>query len=421
VTYRKPETIPNQSLTSVQKILQQALAAVQQQDWMSVANYLKLLPQAKSQKQDQEFILARKDWQTAFELAILLLIQADFQHKWAVTKLLPLFGENIIPTLITLVKDPTTEEDVRWFSCQILGNFSNATVIFTLVELLDSTTDQELLTIAGKTLTKIGNDAIDALEELLTKPQHRLLAVQSLFYIRTTQTIEPLLKVALDLDSEPQLKAIALKALGSFHDARIPPVLINALQDRASIVRQEAAIALGFRPDLCEQLDLVEHLYPLLFDLNFQVCRQAAISLGRMKHQKATDALSAVLQIDTTPINLQLDLVKALGWSQTSSAIDYLEQALATSSAVVTAEIITILGRTILAELKPQATQVLVNFWQNKNQQQLELPQIRQTLATSLGELGCGWSKITLEQLAQDGDRKVQLYALAALNKISAH
>jgi HEAT repeat protein len=417
VTYSKPETVPEQSLTSVQSIIQQVSIAVQQEDWLSVTNYLKLLPQAKNQEQDPEFILDRKDWQTSFDLAIMMLIEADFQHKWAVMKLLPLFGENIIPTLITLVKNPTTAGDVRWFSCQILGEFNNnTTVIFTLVELLNSTTDQELITIVGKTLTKIGNNAINALEQLLAKPQHRWLAVQSLFYIRTAQTIEPLLKVALD--PEPKLRAIAIKALGSFHDARILPVLINALQDKSNIVRQQAAIALGFRPDLCEQLDLVDHLCPLLWDVNLQVCRQAAISLGRMKHQKATDVLFIVLQTNTTPINLQLDLVKALGWSETSSAINYLKQTLANSPAVVTAEILTILGRTNLAELKTQAAQVLVSFWQNQ-QQQLELPQIRQTLATSLGELGCGWSKTTLEQLAQDSDRKVKLHAISALNKLS--
>ncbi len=412
----KPE-VSHKPLNPIQTTLGLGLAAAQQQNWLSVNNYLKELPQTKSQSGKNKFLLNQQDWQTAFDLAIMMLLEADFQHKWSIVKLLPWFGEDIISTLTTLVKDPTTEGDVRWFICQTLGNFSNGAVILTLVELLDSTNDQELVAIAGKTLTKIGDNAIDALQDLLTKPQHRSLAVQSLYYIRTAKTIEPLLEVAND--PQPELRAIAIKALGSFHDSRIPPIAIDALQDKASQVRQEAAIALGFRPDLCDDLDLVNHLHPLLFDFDLEVCRQAAVALCRMKNKTATAALSEVLQAETTPINLKLDVVKALGWSEISSAINYLEKALSNSMAAVTAEIITVLGRTTIRELKPQAAQVLVKFWQNQSQQ-LELPLLRQALATSLGELRCGCGRETLEQLAEDSDRKVKLYAVSALKKIPA-
>ena len=381
MTYIKPETVTNQSLTSVEKILQQGLAAAQQEDWLLVDNYLKLLPQTTDQNKAKEFVLNQADWQKAFDLAVSMLIKADFQHKWAVAKLLPLFGEKIIPNLTTLVRNSTTPGDVRWFICKILGNFNHPTVILTLVELLDSTTDRELVSIAGKTLTEIGDDAVDTLEDLLSKPQHRLLAVQSLYYIRTAQTIEPLLKVAVDSQSE--LRAIAIKALGSFHDSRIPPVLVNALQDKASKVRQQAAIALGFRADLCDRLSLIDRLSPLLLDLDLEVCHQAAVSLSRMKREKATKALFDVLKADTTPVSLKLELVKALGWSEISSAINYLEKALSASTAVVTEEIITVLGRTTIDKLKSQAAQVLVSFWQSQNPQ-LKLPQLKQTLATSL-------------------------------------
>nr|WP_263858160.1 HEAT repeat domain-containing protein [Waterburya agarophytonicola] len=344
-----------------------------------------------------------------------MLRGADFQHKWEISKLLPLFGENSLGTLITLVKDETIPGDVRWFICQILGNFHREQVVLTLVELLHSTTDRELMAIAGKTLTKIGNYAIDALKDLLTQPEYRYLAVQSLSYIRTVETIEPLMEVTVD--NEPKLRAIAIKALGSFHDLRIPPLLITALQDKASAVRQEAAIALGFRPDLCLELDLVGHLCPLLYDLNLEVCRQTAISLGRMKCDRATQALFTVLQLDTTPDSLKLDLVKALGWSELSSAINYLELALANSTVAVTQEIVIVLGRTNKSHLKFQAAKVLIGFWQSQNRL-LESPQLRQSLATSLGELGGEWGKTTLEQLTRDSDRKVQLHAFFALKKV---
>ena len=146
---------------------------------------------------------------------------------------------------------------------------------------------------------------------------------------------------------------------------------------------------------------------------------QTAIALCRMKNETATAALFEVLQADTTPINLKLDVVKALGWSEISSAIDYLEQALSSSIAAVTAEIITVLGRTTIRELKPQAAQALVKFWHSQSQQ-LELPLLRQALATSLGELRCNYGRKALEQLAEDSDRKVELYAISALKKISS-
>lgn len=407
------KTAPNQSPTNVQSVLNLAVSAVYQQDWLEVYHCLQLLPQTKTARK-AEFLLLEEDWQLAFDLALAMLFKGDFQHKWEIIKLLPLFGEKIVPTLTHLLKDETIDVDIRWFICQVLGHFKTQTVILTLVELLQQTTDKELIEIAGKTLTQIGSSAIAALVELLNQPEYRLLAVQSLSYIRTTETIEPLLNIIKD--NQLELRTIAIKALGSFHDPRIPPVLIYALQDPASNVRKEAAIALGFRPDLYDELNLVSHLQPLLFDFNLEVCRQAAIALGRMQQQEAVSVLFEVLQAETTPTVLKLDLVKALGWSELSSAIYYLQQALITSEDLVKQEIITVLGRINSPELKSQAAQVLVNFWQHQDQS--DSLEIMQTLATSLGELRCSCAQTTLKSLTTVENRKVQLHAVAALKKL---
>jgi len=414
VTYIKPETESNQLPSSVSQILLMGLAAAQQQDWLSVCDYLKLLPQTKSRKKPKLFILSAKDWQAAQAIAVSVLIEADFQHKWTISKLIPLFGNEIIPSLTTLVKDKTVEADVRWFICKILGKFKDEKVVMALVELLHQATDREIIEIVGQTLSEIGDDAVEALSNLIGQPKYSLLAVQSLYHIRTAKTIEPLLKVTSN--PEPERRTLAIKALGSFHDERIPPVLLRALGDQASTVRIEAAIALGFRSDVAEELDLINHLSPLLCDFNLDVCRQAAISLGRMKQDTANQALFEALQAETTPISLKLDLVKALGWSELKSAIDYLTLASVKSCVAVTQEIITILGRFPVSEFKPVATQTLLNFWQSEHQELT--PQLKQSLATSLGELRCPNAKVVLEQLAQDSDRKVQLHAKSALKKI---
>ena len=407
MTYIKPEAA-NRFL--VRQILNLGSTAARQRNWLEVSNQLKLLPQSKAKL----FLLEPEDWHTAFHLALRMLVEADFQHKWEITKLLPLFGEEIIEPMCTLALDETIEVEVRWFICKVLGKFPDRRVILTLVKLLQQTTSNELITIAEKTLVEIGDRAVDALIDLLSQPKHRILAVRALSYIRTSQTIAPLLEISTA--EEPELRTIAIAALSSFHDARIPPVLIAALQDRASSVRREAAIALGFRCDLCQELNLITQLQPLLYDLDLEVCRQTAIALGRMKQPEATTALFDVLQADTTPAGIKTDLIKALAWSENASAIGYLEQGLNQASELVVREIIVVLGRITTPELKPLATKALTNFWQNNRQCCSE---VKQTLATSLGQLRCNCARQVLEEIARDSDRKVKLHALSALRKLS--
>ena len=411
MTYIKPKVTSERS-SLIKEMLEQGFVAAQRQNWLEVSNLLAQLPQSKTNNRKKQLVLSTEDWQTAFNLALKMLLQADFQHKWQIAKTFPLFGEQIIEPLSILALDPTVEAEVRWFICKILGNFPRQSVVLILVQLLQQSTDSELIAIAGKTLIKIGDRAVDALVELISEPEYTLLAVQSLSYIRTAATITPLLTVTTHKD--PELRAIAINALGSFHDRRVPPVLLTALKDKASRVRKEAAIALGFRTDLCSEIDLVKHLQPLLYDLNLEVCRQAAVSLGRMGQDSANTALFEVLQAETTPASLKPDLIKALGWSRLASGITYLGKALLNASELVMQEIIVVLGRTSTPELKPQASQILTDFWQQQPQAAL----IKQTLATSLGELGDSSAKNVLEQLATDGDRKVQLHAICALKKL---
>ena len=396
--------------STINQLLDLAIEAVQREDWFEVSQNLKQIPQDKSKL----WLLEEASWHKAFDLAVKMLTEADFQHKWEITKIFPRLGTNIIDPLAFLLLNSYVEVEIRWFICQILGHFNNQRVVVTLVRLLQQTEDEELIAIAGKTLSKIGDGAIDALVKLSTQSQYRLLAIQSLCYIHTIATINPLLEVTQDIN--PEIRTMAIKALGSFHDCRIPPVLVAGLQDVASNVRREAVIALGFRPDLASELDLIEHLKLLLHDLNLEVCRQAAVSLGRIKQDKANFALQEVLQKNTTPISLKLGIIKALGWSNLDSAVDYLKLALVNQGEILGQEIIVTLGRIESLPLKQKAAQALIDFGQT---QQPNSAQIKQALANSLGELGCDCGQAILQQLSLDCDRKVKLYALAALKNIS--
>ena len=408
MTYIKPETV-----SKVKAVLDLGTTAAQQQDWLEVSNCLKALPQAKNKQGKPRFIIDSQEWQIAFDLALEMLMRSDFQDRWEVAKIMPQFGTAIIAPLSTMALDETVEPEVRWFICQIIGYFPQPSVVLTLVRLLQQTSDDELIAIAGKTLIKIGDNAVEALVQLVRQPEYSLLAAKSLSYIRSAATIAPLIDIASHENSE--LRAIAINALGSFRDRRITPVLIAALEDRASMVRKEAAIALGFRQDLLGETDLVGKLQPLLYDLHLDVCRQAAVSLGRMRQTAATNALGDVLRADTTPPSLKSDLVEALGWSQLSSGIDSLERALNSEDESIGQKIITTLGRTKEQKLKPQAVRVLIEFWER----QKPCPNLtKQNLATALGALSDRSASPVLEQLAADGDRKVKLHAMAALKNL---
>lgn len=411
MTYITSETAQTTfTLSAINELLDLATEAAQSKDWFEVSHNLKQLPQSKNKL----WLLEKTSWQQVFDLAVNMLTEADFQHKWEITKIFPRLGTDVIDPLVCLVLDDSVEVEIRWFICQILGHFTDQKVVIVLVKLLQQTEDEELIAIAGKTLSKIGNDAIDALVQISAQSQYHLLAIQSLCYIHTAATIKPLLEVIQD--SDPKIRTMAIKALGRFHDYRIPPALVTALEDVSSNVRKEAAIALGFRPDLASELDLTKHLALLLHDLNLEVCSQAAISLGRIKQDQANLALYKVVQQSITPISLKLDIVKALGWSNLNSAVDYLKLALTDQSELLRQAIIVTLGKIEPFYLKQKSAQTLVEFWQN---QQPTSTEIKQVLANSLGELGSRCGQTTLKQLELDGDRKVKLYALAALKKLS--
>ena len=415
MTYFKPETRVNQSISHSKPILALGLKGAAKQDWSSVNHQLRLLP--LSNTPDKFFLIPEDCWKTTFKLALAVLLHGDFQDKWEVAKIFPLLGNNIVKPLTIILEDEEIEVEIKYFVCRILGNFAEKEVIIALIKLFQQS-EPELIAIASQTLIEIGAAAIDSLVEILPQAEYRLLAVKSLACIRRPEIITPLIGIVNDPQTE--VRTIAIEALGSFHDHRVPPILIAALQDTASSVRKEAAIAIGFRRDLCTKLDIVTHLAPLLYDLNLEVCRQAAIALSRMKTKSAVKVLFKTLQSTNTPLDLKLDLVRALAWSELELGIEYLGQTLASSLVPVSQEIITVLSRVSSSCLKTQATQILINFW-NSETGQVSPPQIKQTLALSLGELGNLEAEPYLQKLIKDENQVVRLHAIAALKKLSAN
>ena len=413
MTFPYRETKAEHQAWENNKTIEQGIKAAQQQNWLLVTRYLQQLP--LNSKKPSSIKLAPINWETGFKLALSVLFNGDFQQRWEIAKIIPRLGKEVIHPLIALLEDEDVDIEVRWFISCILGEFNDPAIVIALVKLLQQTEQEELALVAARTLANIGNSAIDALSELLAEEECRLLCVQALAHIRSVDTIEPLLSVVKDSQSE--VRAVAIETLGSFRDERITPILLQALTDTEAKVRKEAVIALGFRSNLAEQLNLVEQIEPLLYDLNLEVCHQAAIALGRISNQESADALFTVLKSPLTPLPLKSSVVRALSWHSTELALNYLQQALLIEEEELCQEIIAVLGRLTEPQLKVQATNILVNFWQLEKGK-ITTSSLKQNLAVALGILGEQEAILTLQQISEDTVESVRLHAIAALKKL---
>ncbi|MEO1373050.1 MAG: HEAT repeat domain-containing protein [Cyanobacteria bacterium J06635_10] len=375
--------------------------------------------QAPSVNQQLQELLEKKDeedrYMQAVDIAIQVMKAGDFQTRWDVAKIFPKIGEKAILPLLQILEDEEAELEIRWFALRILAEFNEPYLVISLVKLLSQTQEEELAIASSQALAKIGQPAIRGLIELLKDEKSRLLAVKSLAQIRRSEIIEPLLSVVDD--SMASVRVTAVEALSSFHQKRLIPVFITALKDISAEVRKEAIIALRILAEYKEEFDLVNHLQPLLYDINSEVCQQAILALGYMKDETAIKALFDILNYHDTPLFLKQEAVRALNWSCSFIALDYLKESLYSSVITLTQEIITVLGRQESAELKSYATEILIDFLNSEEEIRYQLG-IKQLVATSLGELGDLRALSHLEKLADDENSKVRLYAKAGIKKV---
>ena len=344
------------------------------------------------------------------DIALQVLIQGDFDQQWEIAKIIPKLGDIAVQPLLDLLNDTHIDPEDRWVVARILGEFDRPQVVTASIELIQQQEDPELTEIAISALTKIGVSAISALTDLFATP-NRHTAIATLAKIRHSKTIEPLIQVIDDPD--PQLRSIVVEALGSFHDPRIPPLLITKLTDVAATVRKAAVTALCLRSDLAAELDLSKHLRPLLFDLNLAVCQATALGLARLPDRLNIEVLASVLSSPQTPIELQSSVILALGWIGTIPAIDSLMAAFPDVAPRLAPEIAIAIGKTDREQI--YASQVLVNYLQGVDP---SAAIIKQEIATALGNLGNPDIVPDLVQLLKDPDDRVKLYTMNAISKL---
>ncbi|PSB41235.1 PBS lyase [filamentous cyanobacterium Phorm 6] len=393
-------------------ILEQAQAAADRQNWPLLVECLQQVTANDSQSPEQHIL------DQAVSLAIQALEWGDFQDRWEIAKVLPNLGNGAIAPLIAVLEDEDADTEPRWFAARILGKYARPEVIQALVKLVKNS-DEELSQIAAQTLANFGPTAIESLATLLLQEDSRQFATAALAQIRHADIIAPLLSVVGD--SKVGVRLAAIEALSSFCDSRIPPVLIEALKDPATAVRKEAVRALGVRAYLDGEFDLVNLLKPLLWDIRLEVCQSAAIALGRLKTDAAAYSLFELLRSPTTPVELQVETVRALSWMETATALAYLQQTLIAefynTNFLISQEIVTVLGRWSKPELKATSAEIMIDFLAS-NHPGVESAKIKQSIALGLGQLGDIRALDVLIKLLADPDNSVRLHSLSAIKQL---
>ncbi|MEP0918098.1 HEAT repeat domain-containing protein [Leptolyngbya sp. DQ-M1] len=398
---------------SYSEILEQAQSAANQQDWGQLTYRLQQILLNDELGETERSLFCNPNTTTVLlDLAMQVLEGGSFQERWEIGKLFPSFGTDAIAPLIELLNDEEAELEAQWFAVRILGSFKHPQVLEALIELLKNSQSQELNSMAVSVLASMGKSAVPMLEPLLVEVSTRLFAVQALGQIRRSETVPLLMQVVHD--SNAQVRAIAIEALSSFHAPEVVTVLIDALQDPVTQVRLAAVAGLGFCQDYP---NLVIYLRPMLLDLNLEVCRQAAISLGRRGTSEAARALYETLRSPHTPKNLAIELVRALSWMKLPESLNYLEDALLQLALpeAIQLEIIQSMGRIDSDTLKFQATGILLNVLPL-----LRSAVTRQAIALSLGQLGNVEALSPLIALLADAEDSVRFHAISALKTLNA-
>ncbi|MEM9543333.1 MAG: HEAT repeat domain-containing protein [Cyanobacteria bacterium P01_E01_bin.42] len=388
------------------EILEKAKIATQYSDWLQVNDCLRQLPLAQNRQTPFE--------EEALNLALTVLNCGDFQERWEIAKILPKFGDRAISPLIAILENEESEIEERWFAGRILGQFDRPLVIDALARCWQTSKDEELTAIITTALANLGESAIAPLTKLLDRPELRLLATQALAQIRHAAVIDPLLSMVGDRDA--RVRATIIEALGTIRDRRLIPVLIEALNDVSAKVRKEAAIALGLWRDIAAELDLLTVLTPRLYDFNLEVCQQAAMAIGQLRTPEATATLFHVFQSPTTPLALQIQLIRALAWNETESGLACLQKILSLTEGKGLLETIGVLGRIESAHLQPHAARILLDFFACQSSA-IESPSTLQYLIQAWGQLGAPEATEILISLQEHQTPSIRLHAIAALDR----
>ena len=220
--------------------------------------------------------------------------------------------ERVVEPLMTILRDPQTNPQLRKTAVTALGRFKPASAIPALIAmLLDG--DQKIRWIARDTLREMGEIGVNALVEALRSPSLALRkgAAETLGLIRNNQVVVPLINALHDEDS--MVRRYVVVALGRNRDARAVEPLLPMLRDADLKVRNETINALQELHDV----RAVEGLIDALNDVDAQVRRSASQALGVLKDGRAVEPVIRALNDADAGVRRQaVDALTVLGDAQ---------------------------------------------------------------------------------------------------------
>ncbi len=350
------------------------------------------------------------------------LENGDFQSRWETAKQIPEFGQPAIAFLVDLLYNNADDPELQWFVVRILGQFNHTDAVMALAQLLQET-DDDVAEMAAQMLAQIGPQSVDALAVLIESSPSRVLVVSALSQMQDAVIVPLLLKVVADVEVSVRLKV--METLSRFHDPQIIPTLLQGLADLSAKVRQAAIAGISYRADLFQEHhhDPVALIQPFLNDLNVQVCQAAALALGRLGTNAATQALCTTASAKNVPIPLKLTIVQALGQISNDQSVQVLQKLWprANSSLQVVDDEDQTLAEAIVKALAlnrqaDRSTQALIYCLHH---QPTSDPALKKTIASALGQLADLQAIPELLQLLGTPDRGVRLHAIAALKQIA--
>jgi len=348
----------------------------------------------------------------ALAAALERLQTEDFAHRWDAAKVIQRYGEIAIAPLLNLLQE-NDDDELCWFIIRALGDSAHPQAIQALMQLLQSTDAEDVRQAAAVALAQHPDEVLPLLESLLTDEQGRSHAILVLAQLHHPQAISLLLPLATDPD--PKIRTLAIEALSYSHNPSVLPILKQGLTDPIAAIRRATVVGLGAWSEERYPWELVALITPLLHDLNLDVRRQAILTVGRLGHEAAIAPLNDALRSPHTPDSLRPDLVRSLSWISHPQALACLQRELQTTpDAALAQEIVALLGRLTDETLLPLANQIVLDALQLENAV-LKRPEVRRAIAHSLGQLRQPDALSRLTLLLLDGDRSVQLHALAAL------
>ena len=317
--------------------------------------------------------------------------------------------EPLLNRLNETLNDTTDlDEELQWFVVRTLGAWEDDGVMLALLEVLRSG-NSDVQSMAATVLAQYGDRCLSVLKPMIQtglEAESSLWAVRILANIRSVETVEMLLQLAVNPATEVCCTAIA--ALGNFQDNRIAVVLIQSLKSPVARIREAAAESIAFCQTLsCDRR--IELLTPLLWDLNGSVCIRSATSLGRLG-DRATESLLRALKSEPLPDALAIELVRSLLRLESVEALIGLFRASQTLPLVRT-ELLRALGRVV--QLKDLAVAYLIELIQ----QDLGLND-RKLAVTALGNLAHPDAINSLINQLTTVDSALRFHILQALQQI---